>query len=626
MIATAVVLLGIAIGLLLDRVGAEIVLLTGLTALMALGILPVREGLSGFSDPSVITIGALYVISSGLRSTGAVEWLGRLLLGRPHGRKGLLRMILPITALSGFMNNTPIVACFIPVFVQFARGMKVSPSRLLIPLSYATILGGACTLIGTSTNLVVDGILRGNHQTGFGMFELTWVGLPVACIGLAYLVIFGPRLLPNRLDMIEQLEANPREYAIEMIVRPECPLVGQTIRKAGLRDLPGLYLFQIERDDETILSVGPNEVIQVDDILFFSGVVSTVVDLQKIRGLDPVDHLHVASDPFAVYQAENAVVESSPQASNTTTKSNGGTKSGVRPVPIERTGGQLCEVVISSNSPLVNRRIRDVAFRSQYNASIIAVHRSGEKIQQKIGQITLRVGDTLLIDADDTFAKRWRNSIDFILVSAVEDSAPVDYSRTLLALGITLLVILGLTFIHERSALVAMGGALLMIFTRCIPASDIQRSIELQVLLLVASAIGLGKALQHSGCAEFVATNLVEYASGYGPIVVLGMMIFITGIMTELVSNNATAALMGTLAIAIASEMHVDPRPFLIGVTVAASYGFATPVGYQTNLMVLNPGGYRFVDYIRIGLPLDLITWSSTIAVIALLYNFTPTH
>jgi di/tricarboxylate transporter len=290
---------------------------------------------------------------------------------------------------------------------------------------------------------------------------------------------------------------------------------------------------------------------------------------------------------------------------------------GLPPLPSPRSGSVLCEAVISPASPLIGTTVKDTDFRTRYQASIMAVHRSGEKLQQKIGQIELQAGDTLLIDAPENFAKRWRNSRDFILVSGLEDSAPVEHHRAWLALMIFAAVVLGMTVFTEKATLVALVGATITVFTGCLSAREAQRAIDLPVLLLIATALGVSKALDTSGAAEWIAGHLLSWAQPLGKVAVLATIVVLTGLLTELLSNNACAALMAVLALATAKQMAMDPRPLLIAVAATSSYGFATPIGYQTNLMVLGPGGYRLSDYVRIGIPLDVLCWTLTIICVA---------
>lgn len=596
MAVTLLVLVGLMLGLLQEKIPAEIVMFVALLVLVCCGVITFEDAAKGFSNAAMLTIGALFVVGAGLQATGAIDFLSRVLLGRPKQGTPLLRLVGPVAGLSAFMNNTVLVAFFLPIFVHIAKKLRVSPSKLLIPLSYAAVLGGTCTLIGTSTNFVIDGALRDAKLPGLGMWELSWIGVPITAVGLLFLSTVGQKLLPDRTDLLEYAETHPREYTVELIVRPSCALVGKSIRKSGLRDLPGLYVYALERAGNRASPVVPDEVIRVNDILCFSGMVSTIVDVQKIRGLDPIEH-HNVDDAIDSFEGVPSTVAA------------------------PRSGLVLCEVVIAPRSPLVGMTVKETDFRARYQASIIAVHRSGEKLEQKIGQIVLQPGDTLLVDASEDFARRWRNSRDFILVSGLEDSAPVEHRRAWLALTIFAGVVLGMTFFNDRATLVAMIGAAATILTGCISAREAHRSIDLSVMLLIASAMGVSKALDTSGVAELIASNLLAWAAPYGKIAVLAVIVLLTGLLTELLSNNACAALMGVLALATAKQLDMDPRPLLLAVTVTSSYGFATPIGYQTNLMVLGPGGYKFADYLKIGVPLDLICWTLTIIIIPLVWT-----
>ena len=603
MIITLGVLVGIIIALYYEKIAAELVMLAALLILVCFEVIPLKDALAGFSNETIFTIAGLLVVGTGLQTTGAIEYISRAMLGQPKQGTPLLRLIAPVAILSALMNNTPLVAFFLPIFVHVARKLRTSPSKLLIPLSYASILGGTCTLIGTSTNFVIHSALQNQGLPGIGMWELGWIGIPVTIAGLIYMSTIGSRLLPIRTDILEYAETHPREYTVELIVRPTCSLIGTPIRKSGLRDLPGLYLYAIERDSERISPVSPDQELQVDDILCFSGVVSTIVDTQKIRGLEPIDH-HEQILP-------HPALSEMPSAQGT-------------PTAAPRSGNLLCEAVISPTSPLVGMTVKEADFRSRYHASIIAVHRSGEKIERKIGQIVLQPGDTLLVDAPEDFTKRWRNSRDFFLVSGLEDSAPVDHHRAWVALAIFAGVVLGMTFFSKQAALFSLIGAALTVLTGCTTSREANRNIDLSVLILIAAALGVSKALDSSGAADWIAGRLTGWAEPFGDRAVLAVIVLLTGVLTELLSNNACAAIMGTLALATAEKTGMDARPLLLAVAVTSSYGFATPLGYQTNLMVLGPGGYKFSDYLKVGIPLDIICWVMTIIIVPLVWTLRP--
>lgn len=631
---TLVVLTVVLLGLLQDLIGAEIVMLTGLCVLVAAGVVPFKVAMEGFADKSCLAIGALYIVGLGLRSTGALETISQLMFGKPGPQTRRIRLLAPLATLSAFMNNTPLVAFFLPVFVNIAKRMRISPSQLLIPLSYATVLGGTCSLVGTSTNMVVAGSMAGTDPAigggQMGFFEISPVGIVISVVGLTFLVTAGKRLLPNRQDLIEYLETHPREYTIEMMVGPNCPLAGKTVRSGGLRDVAGLYLHRIERTGNVLDAVGPEEIVQAGDILSFSGVAGNIVDLQKIRGLLLLDHRTPKPKAAAIPTPPAQRIETDPAVSLDSLEGIGTNvpppePASVPPRPMQRRGRQLCEVVISSTSPLIGQSIKDSDFRRRYNSAIIAVHRSGAKLNQKIGTIVLHTGDTLLVDADEDFVHRWRHSPDFVLVSGLEDSAPVRHDRAWIAMSIFLAVLLGMSFGPESQfwnpTLFAMLGAVLMLWSRCIRGNEALHSVDLSVIVLIASSLGLGKALEASGAAHWLASKLLDSCAGYGPIAVLAVVYLLTMVLSELLSNNATAALMCTLAKSIAVQEQMNVRPIMIAVAVAASCAFATPIGYQTNLMVMSPGGYKFRDYLKVGIPLDIICFVVAIIVIPLVWN-----
>ena len=580
-VSLAVIVLNVAL-LVSTRIGADIVLVSGVTVLMLLGILSPSDALSGLANEGMVTVGVLYVVVAGLRETGGVNWLGQRLFGRPKSLPGAqVRMMAPIAALSAVLNNTPLVAMMIPAVSDWAGRNRFAASKLMIPLSYAAILGGTCSLIGTSTNLVVNGLLLEQTPIRFGLFDIAWVGLPCALVGIGFVVLFSRWLLPDRSSVISQ-QGDPREYTLEMLVEKGGPLVGKSIEEAGLRSLQQLYLAEIERGDRVIPAVGPQEVLQGGDRLAFVGVIESVVDLNKIRGLVPApDQVAKLSTP--------------------------------------RSQRALIEAVVSSSSPLVGKSVRAGGFRTVYNAVIIAVARNGERLNQKIGDIVLQVGDTLLLEASPGFAKTHRNSRDFFLVSQVANSTPPRHERSLIAfailVGMIALVTFGLLSMLQAS-LLAAG---LMLLTRCISGAAARRSVDWQVLIVIAASFGLGKALEVTGAAEAIAGTLVTAAGGNAYLSLI-IIYLVTMTFTELITNNGAAVLMFPIALATATSLEANFATFAICIMMAASASFATPIGYQTNLMVYGPGGYRFTDYFRIGIPMNLVMALVTLLIAPLIW------
>jgi len=572
------------IALARELLAPDVILGTALAILMAAGILTPGEALHGFANEGLLTIGALFIVAQAVQESGGVSAMVFRVMGRAKNKTAaLLKLMLPTVGVSAFLNNTPVVAMFIPVVRSWAIRNDIAPSKLLIPLSYASILGGMCTLIGTSTNLVVSGMMVDHGYDPIGMFEITRIGLPAAVVGITFMVVIGHRLLPDRRDVTERLSDEKREYLVEMIVAENCRLIGKSIEEGGLRHLKGLFLVHIERDGNVIGPVPPSEILAAGDRLRFTGLTSTVVDLKAIRGLVPV---------------EEASLD----------------------LPSKGKSGdlRLFEVVVARSSPLVGINVREAGFRNRYDAAVIAVHRGGQRIVSKIGDIVLRPGDTLLIEAPEGFARRWYNSTHFYLVSRVGEVRRIKHEKAPLVLGVLALMV-ALPALGLAPMIVSAAGAVaLLILTRVISPIEARRAVDLSVLLIIAAALGIGKAMEKTGLAGLIADMVVGAVSGFGPVAVLVAILALTNIFTELVTNKAAAALFFPIALAAARQLEVDPRPFMLAVAVAAAASFATPLGYQTNLIVYGPGGYRFTDFIKVGVFMNFIV--VTIGALALWY------
>ena len=583
-LALAVVAACLAI-LVTNRYAPEIVLLGALSTLLLLGVLDTERALAGFANPGLATVAVLYVVVAGLVDTGAVQALGARLLGRPRHLVGAqTRLMLPVMGLSAFLNNTPVVAMLVPVVEEWCRRHRLSVSKLMIPLSYAAIFGGCCTLIGTSTNLIIHGLVLEKTTLGpMGFFDIAAVGLPVALVGFTYLITTQRWLLPERIPPLQDAES-AREYTIEFVVGSGSPLIGKSIERAGLRHLPGVYLSGIWRNETLLVAVPPTETLLADDRLVFVGAVNSVVELVRQPGLMP------AAD--SLFDLETP-----------------------------RSNRQLVEVVMSATSPLVGHTIRDARFRSHYDAVVIAVAHNGERIEGRIGDIRLHPGDTLLLEARPSFVQQQQHNRDFLLVHPLQGSAVPRHERAWLATLVLVGMVVAATtgWLSMLEAALLAGG--LMLITRCTSAASARASIDWSVLVMIGASLGLGAALDTSGAAQAIATGGLQLV-GDQPWLALLVIYGLTTLLTEIITNNAAAVLMFPIAQSTAVTLDVSLWPFIVVLMLAASASFATPIGYQTNLMVYGPGGYRFSDYLRIGVPLNLLLGLVTVALAPLIWPF----
>ena len=561
-----------------NRFSPDLILMGGLTLFLVSGIVSPAQALAGLANEGMVTVAVLYIVITGFRETGGINWIVQSVLGIPRSlAHAQLKVMAPVAALSAFLNNTPVVAIFIPAIDDWAKRNRLSVSKLMLPLSYAAIAGGTCTLIGTSTNLVINGlVITETALPQFGIFDLAWVGVPVTLVVFLYVLVSQRWLLPDRRPAVSKF-ADAREYTVEMLVEPGSPLVDKSIEQAGLRQLPGLYLIEIERAGRVLTAVPPHEHLQDNDRLVFVGIVDSVIDLQRIAGLKP---------------ATNQVFK----------------------LDSPREERRLIEAVISNTSPLVGKTVREGRFRSIYNAAIIAVARNGEKIHRKIGDIKLRAGDTLLMVSHPAFFEQHHNSRDFFLVSSLGNVQTVRHERAPLAMTIlfAMVAVVALGWLSMLEA--AMLAAGLMIITRCTTGRIARRAVDWQVLVVIAASFGIATALQNSGAASAIAQWLVSFAQDI-PWLALALVFAATALFSALATNNAAAVIMFPIALSTSESLGVSFIPFAVTIMVAASASFATPIGYQTNLMVYGAGGYHFKDYVYFGAPLTVIVGIVTVAI-----------
>ncbi|MFC6787011.1 SLC13 family permease [Halobaculum halobium] len=542
-------------------------------------LVTVEEGLSGFANPATLTVLAMFVLSEGVRMTGIVQRLGGFIsrLTEDDESKQLGATIGVVGPISGLINNTAAVAILLPMVIDIAERGRTSPSKLLLPLSYASMFGGTLTLIGTSTNILASDLYAtlapADVARQFGMFEFLPLGLVLLVVGSAYLLTVGRWLTPARIkpraDLTEEFQM--ADYLTEVVVREDSPLVGQRVETALSETAFDIDLVQLVRNNRTFLEPFGQKEIRAGDVFAVRTDRGTLVELLDVEGLDLI--------PEVVDEAE---LETAEEAQN------------------------LVEVVVAPGSSLIGESLASASFRQRYDATVLAFRRGGELVRQRMDRIPLRVGDTLLVQASEASVERLDTNRNFILAREIETH---DYrrSKTVVAAGIVGLVV-GLAAANVLPIVVsALAGALAMVVTGCLKPSEVYDAVEWDVIFLLAGVIPLGIAMQTSGTAGLLADAIVASADVLSPVILLGAFYVVTALLTNVISNNASVVLMIPVALQVAAALGANPLAFAMAVTFAASTAFMTPVGYQTNLFVYGPGGYRFTDYVRVGAPLQAL-------------------
>lgn len=567
---TLLVIGGIFFVMIRDLVSPAVALLGGVIVLLVGGVLTPDQAFQGFSNPAPITVAALYVLARAVSKSGALQPVVNSVLGRGTGaRAALARLSFPVAAASAFLNNTPIVAMLVPQVTDWADRNHHSPSRYLMPLSFAAILGGMVTLIGTSTNLVISGLLEASGRPPLGMFELTKVGLPIAVAGVALIVLLSPLVLPERKAPRAQAEAGARGFSVQMSVVPGGALDGKQVEQGGLRHLQGVFLVEMERDGEVVAPVGPTTVLQGGDRLTFVGQVNLIVDLHSLAGLTSAEEPHL--------------------------------------LEFDSPRHTFFEAVVGEASPLAGKTLKEVGFRARYQSAVVAIHRAGELVREKLGQVPLRPGDTLLLISDDGFRDRWRDGRDFVLISRLGGTPPSVPRKVGIVATVGLAIVLGAGFGVLPILQLSLLGALALVLFRVLTPMEAKNAVDLEVIVVIAAAFGLAAALDVSGLADTLALIISDALGGLGPYAVLTGLVLATIGLKAVITNNAAAALMFPLALSTAADVGLNVRAVTVAIALAASASFLTPIGYQTNLMVYGPAGYRFSDYARLGVPLTIL-------------------
>lgn len=566
-----------------ERFRADLVALMVLGVLVLIGLfrpwlgwirperwLTPEEGMSGFSHPATLTVAAMFVLSAGLQQTGAVAIVARMLrrlAGHPTAFLGV--MMLAVGAVSAFINNTAAVAIFLPLVMAACAGGRVSPSKLLIPLSFASQFGGVCTLIGTSTNLLVSSISERAGRGAFSMFEFTPLGVVMLAAGTLYMLIVGRWLLPDRRGT--QLTQNYQlaEYVTELRVLPGSRLAGQTVAGSQFGRKEDVTLLEIRREGRRLLATA-HEPIQADDVLLVRGGARELMAVRAGWKLE-------LEPRFQLADAE-----------------------------LEAKDLRLAEALVAPRSGLIDRTLGQVDFRRRYQAIVLAIQTRQQTVREKLNRVRLAFGDALLLLGAREDLARLRDDPDFLLLEGVEEPA-LRRRKIPLAVGIVAGVVALAAFNVMPILVAAIAGCIAMVTSRCLTLDEAYDAIDWKVIFLLAGVLPLGLAVERTGAAQWLAESTLRVVGPLGPTAVLAALYVLTAVLTEFMSNNATAVLMSPVALLAAVSLDVDPRPLLMGVCFAASTSFATPVGYQTNTMVLNPGGYRYGDFARVGIPLNLL-------------------
>lgn len=584
----AILVLAILVGavalFISEKYPIDFVALLVLGMLLLLGLVTPQEGISGFSNPATITVGAMFILSAGLQKTGATAVVGQLMVRFGKNYFSALVVIMgTITVISAFVNNTAAVAVFIPLVMIVANRRKIAASRLLIPLSYASQFGGVCTLVGTSTNLLVSSISDEAGYGAFSMFEFSRMGLILFATGVTFFLVFGRWLLPERQAQELAVTYQLGEYITELRVADNSPLVGKSVLESRLgedHDVTVLRLLHVTKAVWAPL----RQAVQGGDVLLVRGKIS---ELMRLR--------------------DSAKLELNAEFK-------------LRDAKLQTEDLRLVQALVAPGSDLIGNTLKELDFRNRYKALILAIQRRGEPIQEKLNSVRFRLGDALLIQAHEQQIRAMRNDSNFIVLDEVPGVALRHKAPVVLAI---LAAVVGLAALDILPILVtAILGCLALVLTRCLRLEEAYHAINWQVIFLLAGILPLGIAMQKSGAAGLIAGRAVGMVGDMGPVAVLAVVYLMTSVMTDTMSNNAAAVLLAPIAISTAEQIGVDPRPFLMAITFAASTGFSTPVGYQTNTMIYNAGGYKYTDFLRTGVPLSILFWIMSVIFIPRIWSF----
>lgn len=558
-----------------EKIRVDLVALLVMAVLLAVGIISPTEGISGFSNEATVTVGAMFILSAGLQRTGTVEFICITLarVGRRNPWIALCLLMFAIGVLSAFVNNTAAMAVFLPVVLKLAHDTDMSPSRMLMPVSFAAILGGTCTLIGTSTNILVSSIAVRNGQEPFGIFEFSPLGGVMFVVGMLYMLVIGIRLVPNRRAKAELLGTFAmKDYMTDIILGPKARSIGKTLQESPLVKEFDIEIIELIRGSSRIPRPSGWMMLQEGDVL------RVKCDVERVKKLSDREGIEIKSET---------------------------------PLTEENLSGEgriLAEVVVAPNSDLVGKSLDQIGFPTIYNATVLALRHRTDLLHRDFYQTPLRAGDAILMQVKQEILDRLRSSDDFVVVSEV-GIPPLRRKRIvpalLVAASVVVVAATGLAPIVVSSVV----GAVLMVAFGCLSMEEAYEAIEWKVIFLLSGVLTLGIALEKTGAAAIISKAFVLGAHQWGPVVLVSLLYLFTSFLTEVMSNNATAALLAPIAITSAQMLGIDAKPLLMAVTFAASASFMTPVGYQTNTLIYGPGQYRFRDFFKVGAPLNFLLW-----------------